>query len=97
MAGFIHSAVATAATWTLPHTRWSCNTDATTLMELSMAGALNVGSNITAGNFKRGAGSPESVIIGSVGDIYTRTDGGAGTTLYVKESGAATNTGWVAK
>ena len=97
VAGFIHSAVATAATWTLPHTRWSCNTDATTLMELSMAGALNVGSNITAGNFKRGAGSPESVIIGSVGDIYTRTDGGAGTTLYVKESGAATNTGWVAK
>jgi len=28
--------------------------------------------------------------------MYTRTDGGAGTTLYVKESGTA-NTGWVAK
>ena len=97
VAGFIYSAVATAATWTLPHTRWSCNNDATTLMELSMAGGLNIVSAITASNFKRGTGSPESTILGSVGDIYTRTDGGTGTTLYVKESGTATNTGWVAK
>lgn len=44
-----------------------------------------------------GAGSPEGVISGSVGDVYTRTDGGAGSTLYVKESGEGTSTGWVAK
>jgi hypothetical protein len=43
-----------------------------------------------------GTGSPEGVITGAVGSRYMRTDGGAGTTLYVKESGTG-NTGWVAK
>lgn len=43
-----------------------------------------------------GKGSPEGVITGIVGSLYTRTDGGAGTTLYVKESGTA-KVGWVAK
>jgi len=44
----------------------------------------------------RGAGSPEGVITAPQGSLYTRTDGGANTTLYVKESGTG-NTGWVAK
>ena len=36
-------------------------------------------------------------VVGAVvGSMYTRKDGGAGTTLYVKESGTG-NTGWVAK
>jgi hypothetical protein len=43
-----------------------------------------------------GTGSPEGVVTANVGSLYTRTDGGASTTLYVKESGAG-NTGWVAK
>ena len=43
-----------------------------------------------------GSGSPEGVLTATVGSIYTRTDGGTGTTLYVKESGTG-NTGWVAK
>lgn len=43
-----------------------------------------------------GTGSPEGVVTASIGALYTRTDGGAGTTLYVKESGTG-NTGWVAK
>lgn len=43
-----------------------------------------------------GVGSPEGVAAAVVGSMYTRTDGGAGTTLYVKESGSG-NTGWVAK
>ena len=43
-----------------------------------------------------GSGSPESVVTAPVGSLYTRTDGGANTTLYVKESGAG-NTGWIAK
>lgn len=43
-----------------------------------------------------GAGSPEGALVAPVGSLYTRTNGGAGTTLYVKESGAG-NTGWVAK
>lgn len=43
-----------------------------------------------------GTGSPEGVVTANVGSIYRRTDGGASTTLYVKESGAG-NSGWVAK
>lgn len=43
-----------------------------------------------------GTGSPEGVVTASVGTLYSRSDGGASTTLYVKESGAG-NTGWVAK
>lgn len=43
-----------------------------------------------------GTGSPETVVGAPVGSLYTRTDGGAGTTLYVKESGTG-NTGWIAK
>jgi hypothetical protein len=57
------------------------------------------GASITLGGVKitRGTGSPESVVTGSVGDLFLRTDGGASTTLYIKESGSATNTGWVGK
>lgn len=40
--------------------------------------------------------SPEGAVTASVGSLYTRTNGGANTTLYVKESGTG-NTGWVAK
>lgn len=43
-----------------------------------------------------GAGTPEASVTATVGSMYTRTDGGASTTLYIKESGAG-NTGWVAK
>lgn len=43
-----------------------------------------------------GTGSPEGALSANVGSLYTRTDGGAGTTLYVKESGTGA-TGWVAK
>lgn len=40
--------------------------------------------------------SPEGRYTAPVGSLYTRTNGGAGTVLYVKESGTG-NTGWVAK
>lgn len=43
-----------------------------------------------------GPGTPEGAVTAPVGSLYSRTDGGAGTSLYVKESGAG-NTGWVAK
>ena len=42
-----------------------------------------------------GTGDPEGAITASVGSTFRRTDGGAATTLYIKESGAG-NTGWVA-
>jgi hypothetical protein len=51
----------------------------------------------TGTKISSGAGSPEGVVAGSPGDFYTNTTGGAGTTLYVKETGAGTNTGWQAK
>lgn len=43
-----------------------------------------------------GTGTPEAVVTADVGSLFTRTNGGAGTTLYVKESGTG-NTGWAAK
>jgi hypothetical protein len=43
-----------------------------------------------------GSGTPEGVVTAPVGSLYTRTNGGAGTTLYVKETGTG-NTGWVGK
>lgn len=42
-----------------------------------------------------GSGSPEGVVTAAVSSVYRRTDGGAATSLYIKESGAG-NTGWVA-
>lgn len=49
----------------------------------------------TLSDLAQGTGSPEGVVTAPVGSLYTRTDGGTGTTLYVKEFGAG-NTGWVA-
>lgn len=41
-----------------------------------------------------GYGSPEGVVTADVGTLYRRLDGGAGTILYAKNTGMATNTGW---
>jgi len=54
-----------------------------------------VGDGDTVRYFK-GYGSPENVVSASVGSIYSRLDGGATTTLYVKTSGTGA-TGWTAK
>ena len=43
-----------------------------------------------------GAGTPEGVVVAEPGTLYLDTDGGAATTLYVKEANS-TNLGWVAK
>lgn len=43
-----------------------------------------------------GNGSPEGVVEGRVGSLYSRLDGGTNTTLYVKQSGTGA-TGWAAK
>ena len=44
-----------------------------------------------------GSGTPQSAVTASVGAQFLRNDGGASTTLYIKESGTNTNTGWIAK
>lgn len=54
---------------------------------------------VTLGNGIRiitGAGTPEAAITAPVGSMYLRSNGGAGTSMYIKESGTG-NTGWVAK
>lgn len=43
-----------------------------------------------------GEGDPEDRVVAKVGATYHRVDGGAGTSFYVKESGAGA-AGWVAK
>lgn len=53
-------------------------------------------TNGTGPTWTSGTGTPEGVVTAPVGSQFTRTDGGAGTCFYVKESGAG-NTGWVAK
>ena len=50
----------------------------------------------TAATITSGTGTPESVGTAPIGSMFLRTDGGAATTLYIKETGAG-NTGWVGK
>lgn len=54
------------------------------------------GSAAPAIGIFRGVGSPEGVVTAGIGSLYQRTNGGANTSLYVKESGTG-NTGWTAK
>lgn len=44
----------------------------------------------------QGSGTPEAAVVADIGSLYMRLDGGAVTSLYVKESGTGA-TGWVAK
>lgn len=61
---------------------------------LPIAASQVVLNNVT--KILQGAGTPESAVTAPVGSMFLRSDGGANTTLYVKESGAG-NTGWIAK
>lgn len=59
------------------------------------------GTQFGGGRFIVGLGNPNRKgpggVIGSVGDIFQRLDGIPGETLYVKETGNNTKTGWTAK
>jgi len=44
-------------------------------------------------SIQAGTGSPQSVVTANPGSMFLRQDGGAGTTLYIKESGTGTS-GW---
>lgn len=52
-------------------------------------------SSNAARRFQWGTGTPEGVVTAGVGSVFVRDDGAAGTTFYVKETGAG-NTGWFA-
>lgn len=53
----------------------------------------NIAGDGTTRKIYSGFGTPESVISADIGSLYMRFNGGAGTTLYIKESGTS-NTGW---
>ena len=66
---------------------------------VSMLGNAYIRDKLLFSNFchiSAGTGTPEGAVGGPIGSLFLRTDGGASTTLYVKQSGVG-NTGWVAK
>jgi hypothetical protein len=52
--------------------------------------------SVTSTYQRYGSGTPEGSVTAPVGAVYHRTDGGASTSFYVKESGTG-DTGWVAQ
>lgn len=59
----------------------------------ALGNTLTLGAN----KIQFSSGDPNGVVVGMVGDLYLRTDGGPGTTLYVKESDSAGTSGWTPK
>jgi hypothetical protein len=68
--------------------------DLTKLSSALRYSTLN-GSNITIHD--TGAGDPNGAFFGLPGSTWSRTDGGAGTCFYVKETASTSASGWVAK
>lgn len=62
---------------------------------ITSAGRFQIGAS-GAPVLLSGSGSPESAITAPVGSVYLRTDGGASTSIYIKESGSG-STGWTGK
>jgi hypothetical protein len=61
-------------------------------------GVYGVGSLFLNGSqIINGTGSPNGVVVGNPGDLYLNKSGGSITTLWVKETGTNTNTGWSGK
>lgn len=75
--------------------RFGADADAA-IIESTDASLLLGGIDTTPVMVKVGTGTPEAVVTAVVGSMFLRTDGGAGTTLYIKESGTG-NTGWAPK
>ena len=48
----------------------------------------------TSSKILSGTGTPEGTVTSPIGSLFLRSDGGYGTSLYVKENGAG-NTGWI--
>lgn len=72
-----------------PHTQYRQESASVPWGELSGVPAV-------LANIYTGTGTPEGAVTAGVGSLYLRQDGGALTTLYVKETGTG-NTGWVGK
>jgi hypothetical protein len=68
-------------------------------LERQVSGAVSGTTGLSVGGATTvfsGTGTPEGAVTAPVGCMFLRKDGGASTTMYVKESGTG-NTGWVAK
>lgn len=63
-----------------------------TLTGLTITSGGNLLLNAT--KVTSGTGTPEAAVTAPIGSLFLRTDGAAGTCIYIKESGAG-NTGWV--
>jgi hypothetical protein len=77
------------------------NSSLSNLIYMSDAGDFTVYNEVRLGAptgplIKSGSGTPEGVVTAPIGSMFLRTNGGAGTTLYIKESGTG-NTGWIGK
>lgn len=57
--------------------------------------ANNISGDTESVRIYQGVGTPEASVAAGVGSLYLRTDGGADTSVYRKESGSG-DTGWVA-
>lgn len=88
----INGAIGGSASWDVPGAIGGVTPAVGTFSTLRGATSVIVGTTPT---LTSGTGSPEGVKTQPVGSQFLRTDGGAGATLYVKESGVG-NTGWVA-
>jgi len=71
-------------------------TDITNKLHVVGQTRSTTGFKIGSCTWTEGSGSPEGVVTANVGSFHSRTDGGAGTSWYVKQSGTG-NTGWVGK
>lgn len=94
------TAVSSAQQWVMGSTSFNPSVDNTVSLGTSALRPSNIYAarhmfTATVGAFY-GAGSPEGAVTAGIGSTYQRTDGGANTSFYVKESGTG-NTGWVAK
>lgn len=88
----------TAARLDFAHKRLRVGDGAAPGYTLDVAGDAKVAGRIHLGavDLISGTGSPEGAVAAPAGSTFQRSDGGASTSFYVKESGAG-NTGWVAK
>lgn len=76
-------------------------TDGLTIQYIHATGRMKYildGGDVYIGTslIRSGSGTPEGAITAPIGSIYLRTNGGAGTTFYVKETGSG-DTGWIGK
>ena len=73
------------------------NVSTPTLVSSAVTGKPIIAAGATGPRIYFCAGTPLNVIVAPIGSIALRSDGGALTSFYVKESGAGASTGWVAK